>query len=65
MKRNFGNKMPQAGAHQPALNFAWTTLSSRRSRCMIQIHFVDVFGRQITAAVIGSNWSALPNNFES
>lgn len=55
MKRNFGNKMPQAGAHQPALNFAWTTLSSRRSRCMIQIHFVDVFGRQITAAVIGSN----------
>lgn len=70
MRRNFGNKMQQAAAHQPALkhSFAWTTLSPRCSRCMIQIHFVDVWGGQITvilmsqtesvinsAAVIGSN----------
>lgn len=79
-KRHFGNKMQQAAAHQPALkhDFGWTTLSSRSSRCMSRVHFVDVWDGQITVmfisqqelminsiTAIGSNWSPLPNNLWS
>lgn len=61
MKRNFGTKMQQAAAHQPALkhNFAWTTLSSGCSGCMIQIHLVDVWGGQITAIFISQKESMI------
>lgn len=48
MKWIFGDKMQQAAAHQPALKHNFRLDDVVSSRCMTQIHFVDVLGGQIT-----------------